>query len=525
VARTVEECRHEARERLRELRCGGARGVEGAVGTDGVDRAGESSGPELDEESLVGALAVDAVVCALGIGRSAAAELVELSARLGTVLPDVLKAWESGVLDSARVRVLARSTEVLDDDTARRVVRAVMPPAGDAPWNGLSPRSWRAHVERAVVRPDRQAAARRRAAAVAARRVRSWAEGDGTAVLQLRAELADVALADQVVTDLARAWPAVGADGVSLTMDQRRADALTGLFRAVRDGSLADDSMAVSRSIVPHGVVPPDVVASGVVSPGVASPGVVPHGVVPPGVAASGVVSLGVVPSGVLPRVPVRRVHDLGLVLHADTLLDEGPAADEPAQLRALGQPTVVDPVSARSLARRQLAQGSAVQVLVVDSSGALEHVVRLQPSEAGACRSRATLLTAVRRALRRSPELSTRSYEPTEAITRHVRADAPTCTFYDCPRQARSCDLDHDTPWPRGPTSVRNLDPKCRRHHNLKTTALVTTRLLAGPRAGPRTVQWRLPGGLQVTTTPEPLPGVGLPGRAMDSRKPDDAA
>jgi hypothetical protein len=90
------------------------------------------------------------------------------------------------------------------------------------------------------------------------------------------------------------------------------------------------------------------------------------------------------------------------------------------------------------------------------------------------------------------------------------VRAEAPTCSFYDCPRRARSCDLDHDTPWPRGPTSVTNLDPKCRRHHNAKTFGVVQTNLTAGPGTGPRTVHWTLPCGVQVTTSPESLPGVG---------------
>lgn len=85
---------------------------------------------------------------------------------------------------------------------------------------------------------------------------------------------------------------------------------------------------------------------------------------------------------------------------------------------------------------------------------------------------------------LARGRQLATGGYTPTAAIARHVQAEASTCSFYDCPRQARSCDLDHDTPWPRGPTDVTNLDPQCRRHHNLKTA------------------------GLTVTTTPAPLPG-----------------
>jgi hypothetical protein len=148
------------------------------------------------------------------------------------------------------------------------------------------------------------------------------------------------------------------------------------------------------------------------------------------------------------------------------------------------------------------------VQVLVVDDTGAVQHVVRLDKDTAQKCGSRDALVTAVRQQLATLPPLQVDSHDPTEVIARHVRAAAPTCSFYDCPRQARSCDLDHDTPWPRGPTSVANLDPKCRRHHNAKTFGVMQTRLTAGPGAGPRTVHWTLPCSLRVTTSPEPLPG-----------------
>jgi hypothetical protein len=207
--------------------------------------------------------------------------------------------------------------------------------------------------------------------------------------------------------------------------------------------------------------------------------------------------------------VAVRRVHDLGLVLHADTLFGDGPAADATGQLRGLGSPDVVDPASARTLARKQLREGTGVQVLVVDDTGAVQHVVRLDKDTARSCGSREALTAAVRQELADAPPLEVEGHDPSEAIARHVRAAAPTCSFYDCPRQARSCDLDHDTPWPRGPTSVTNLDPKCRRHHNAKTLGVMRTKLSGGPGAGPRTVHWTLPAGIQVTTTPEPLPGV----------------
>jgi hypothetical protein len=468
VARLAAECRREAKER-----CSGA-----AAGGDSDSR----HAPDVDE--LAETLAVDAVSCALGIGRSAAADLVDLSERLTTVLPEVLDAWGAGVLDAGRARVLVRATEVLDPDASRRVADELLDGCGDGPWEGPSPRAWRTRVERAVVRADRAAAARRRAAALAARRVRAWAESDGMGVLQLRADADDVALADEVISDLARSWPSASPDGEPLSMDQRRVDAFMSLMRGVRDGSLTE----YPDSIADDGSTCGQAEAGGTLA------------------------SASDPPAGVrLPRVPVRRVHDLGLVLHADTLFGDGPAAEETAERRGLGEPGVMDPLSARRLARRHLRNKSAVQVLVVDRTGALARVVRFDRHAAShVCRSRESLAAAVRGALPGSPPLSTTGYTPTEGIARHVRAEAPTCSFYDCGRRARESDIDHDTPWPRGPTCVTNLDPKCRRHHNLKTYGLLTTWLRAGPGKGARAVHWTAPGGLSITTHPAPLPGCG---------------
>jgi hypothetical protein len=135
-------------------------------------------------------------MCAFGIGKGEATVLVNLVDRL-TVLPKVFDAWQAGVLDARRVRVLAEATEVLDDANARRVAEAALTWAGEGPWDGPSPRTWRTWVEGAVVYVDPAAAEKRRAAAVAARRVRSWSEGDGSAVLAVHAGDADIALADR----------------------------------------------------------------------------------------------------------------------------------------------------------------------------------------------------------------------------------------------------------------------------------------------------------------------------------------
>lgn len=299
-----------------------------------------------------------------------------------------------------------------------------------------------------MVRADAEAAARRRAAAVAARRVRAWVEPSGEGVFQLRADPVDVALVDRVVDDLARGGPTHDEHGKRFSIDQRRADAVVALFRRVRNGAGS-----------------PAVVAAGQPA--------------------------------------------LGVVLHADALFDAGPRRAAPGELRGLGRPAVLDPASARALARRQLSDGCELQVLVVDAAGALQHVVRFGSADAATvAASPPTLVAGVSRRLPRLPPLTTYRYEPTAAIVRHVHAAAPTCSFYDCGRPAARCDLDHDDPWPRGPTSVTNLDPKCRRHHQAKTHGVVRTELCTGESGCRRSVTWTLPSGLRMTTAPPPLPG-----------------
>ena len=249
-------------------------------------------------------------------------------------------------------------------------------------------------------------------------------------------------MADQVISDLARAWPATDPDGVRLSMDQRRADALIGLLRAVRDGSLDQQPglATVTRTMAGGGSA---------FSPNPAPP-------LAPAVRP--------VDAWTCPRVPVRRVHDLGLVLHADTLFGDGPAADATGQLRGLGQPHVVDPDSARALARQQLAEGTGVQVLVVDATGAVEHVVRLDRDTAEHCGSREALAAAVRTAAghatrrwrstgttrpRRSPGTSARRRPPARSTTAPARPDPATSTTTPPGPAAR----------PRSPTSTPSAD------------------------------------------------------------------
>ncbi|MGH3369288.1 MAG: DUF222 domain-containing protein [Nocardioidaceae bacterium] len=64
---------------------------------------------------------------------------------------------------------------------------------------------------------------------------------------------------------------------------------------------------------------------------------------------------------------------------------------------------------------------------------------------------------------------LSTHSYQPTEPIWRTVTARDQTCIWPGCTRPSAHVELDHRDPYPDGETSTDNLQPLCRRHHQLK--------------------------------------------------------
>jgi hypothetical protein len=69
--------------------------------------------------------------------------------------------------------------------------------------------------------------------------------------------------------------------------------------------------------------------------------------------------------------------------------------------------------------------------------------------------------------------ELSTHRYVPPPRVRAHVVTRDQVCRAPGCQVPAPRCDLDHDVPWPTGPTTAGNLTAKHRRHHQLKTTGL----------------------------------------------------
>lgn len=462
AARVVEqirtETRHTAASQARMLRRVGQLCAEvEADARDALARGQRVTGQPPDEQVIHSAV-VDEVMVVLGTGKHHASWLIELAGRLTTVLPNTLAALEAGRIDLPRARALAEGTAVLTDPDARAVEAVLLAQAGNGPWDGPSPRSWRARVDREAVRVDLDAARRRREAAHADRSVRAWPIGDGAAELLVRAAHEDIAMVDRVLSDLAHATPTHDQAGNRLSMDQRRADVFVGVFRAIDTGSALPDGRPASGS-------------------------------------GAG-----------------QRGREIGLVLHTDTLFGDGPAADDPGELRGLGAPAPIDPHTAAESARTQIRDGAGTCVLLTDDAGALQRLVRLgKAPEHGWTRH--SLAVAVRQALPDLPPLATDSYQPTVAITEHVRARNPHCTSYDCPRVARRCDLDHDMPWPRGPTDVANLGPRCGRHHETKTRQLVATKL--SPDGMLTTTMLT---GLIVTTRAEPLPGHG-PGEGYGVR------
>ena len=77
----------------------------------------------------------------------------------------------------------------------------------------------------------------------------------------------------------------------------------------------------------------------------------------------------------------------------------------------------------------------------------------------------------SIRPVLDLAENLRTDTYTPTDRLREQVILTCPTCVFPGCGRTARSCDLDHITPWHHGgKTESTNLAPLCRLHHRLKT-------------------------------------------------------
>ncbi len=93
-------------------------------------------------------------------------------------------------------------------------------------------------------------------------------------------------------------------------------------------------------------------------------------------------------------------------------------------------------------------------------------------------------------------------SYALPPRMARHVKTRDATCTFPGCPKLAQTCQNDHITPWPQGPTCVSNVASDCTHHHQGKTERFFTVTRDPGG-----TLHWTVTRtGYTVSRGPRPL-------------------
>lgn len=213
----------------------------------------------------------------------------------------------------------------------------------------------------------------------------------------------------------------------------------------------------------------------------------------------------------------VRR--ELGVVLHVDTLVQEGPAAEAAGQVRGTATDGVLHASAAatRLVADGLQAGGATTCVLLADDDGHLDRVLRVGPAPAQGW-TRVTLIeaaTSAARRVRRRAEVE--RHDPSDELGAFVRARDPVCTFPGCGVPASRCDLDHDEPWPRGPTTSQNLTPRSRRCHRYRTAGLWRSRTRLDACGHAVAHGWTSPLGTRQVVEVPALPGYG-PGEAYGS-------
>ena len=168
------------------------------------------------------------------------------------------------------------------------------------------------------------------------------------------------------------------------------------------------------------------------------------------------------------------RRPQIGVVVAASTLLG---LDEEPGELAGVG------PITA-PLARRIAADGTWRRLLTDPRTGRLD-------------------------------EVSADTYAPPQDMVDHVVTRDGTCRGIGCRIAAAACDLDHEVPWPAGPTAISNLQALHQRHHDVKTHT--DTTVVTEPDG---TTVWTLPSGRvyrvpphQPAPTPRPRPRTA-PGR-----------
>ncbi|MDT0213557.1 hypothetical protein Q9R29_06625 [Rothia sp. ARF10] len=386
----------------------------------------------------------------LGVSVPVAANRVEDAVHQVTVTPQLVDAMGSGALDQFRAHLVTREVRDCDDDTAATIVERLVTRATEpAPWKttedhtaGEPSRPTRGWDETAGPLASRtRRLVTRHAPDVAAAR-KTQAVKDRCLTRRAISEAADQWHGLVPVEQSLAMWQAVDhlartlqAADPALTLDQARVDALQQLILGQADVTI--------HLHATHPATPDTATTASATSESAKS-----HRA---GLAERAV--RGVVELGGLNR-PGTTTVDLDRLPASVHLTDSTPLTCHPdtGALLSGHVPKSLTPANRQKRATRQDAPKDKVE----------------------------------------------ERYRPSPALQRLIRLRDGHCRFPGCRVPARSCDLDHVTAWPTGPTTATNLICLCRRHHRVKQRPGWTVRL--DPDG---VVHWTDPGGRHTTTAP----------------------
>jgi hypothetical protein len=179
---------------------------------------------EFDDETSQIHAATAETRAALRLTRRAAETELHMALELARRVPQVLDALEAGLIDNRRARAIVHGVTHLDDDTAHRVVDAVI---DDAPR--LTTGQLTARLRKLAITVDPHQAEKRYHHAVEQRAIRTQATEAGTTNLYATDLAPDQAA--RVMAHLNHAARTLRNQGDPRSMDQLRADVFIGLLQ------------------------------------------------------------------------------------------------------------------------------------------------------------------------------------------------------------------------------------------------------------------------------------------------------
>jgi len=418
---------------------------------DELERADHAARGGQGEPAQLMEFVVDEIALAARTSRVAASHRLDLAQDLSGALPKVFAALSDGRIDLGRARIIAEATRSLEPELRVRVSDSVLANAGRQ-----TPSTLRAALARAISIVDPDGVEERHTADLTRRRVTLTPADNGMTHLWAFLPASGAAAIMATLNRLAQGsqTPADAKSGDQRTADQRRADALVDLATSYLD---AHPGLTPTPTSPTYAALPTCATATTGARAKTSAQ------------AGRDAATTDSGPTGQSRQNPTvgggrhqtRRPPawaQVQVVLPANLLTGAGP---EPAELLGYGPiPT--------SMAQAIAADATLQRLLTDPATGALTDV-------------------------------GTTRYTPPEALAAFGITRDRRCRFPGC-RQPRT-DLDHNEPYPTGPTADYNLAALCRHHHRLKQHPRWQATLHRDA-----SMTWTTPTGHTHTTSP-PLP------------------